>query len=151
MHATVTKIKHRTEPPPPPFNNKSWGGDQEIFVEIQRKVLMSKGTAGYWEEICRWAQSICAVRMPRTTHATCSSGNLCAAPRNCLSQLRHPRCGEGDAQPSDYNTSGDNEDKRLQPHHFRITNDDLHFKGLLPTCAPAVSAQQGHGDLRRML
>lgn len=50
VRATVTKIKRQVEKHP--FNNESWGGDQEIFVENQRKVLRSKGTAGYWEEIC---------------------------------------------------------------------------------------------------
>lgn len=40
--------------------------------------------------------------------------------------------------------SGDSEDKRQQPHHFHITNDSLHFKGLLPTLAPVFLSQQGH-------
>lgn len=85
------------------------------------------------------------------TDAAHFPGKLRPAPQNCLSQLPQPRRGEGDAQPSGYDTSGDNEDKRLQPHHFCTTNDDLHFKGLLPTFAPAVSAQQGHWDLCPML
>lgn len=46
--------------------------------------------------------------------------------------------------------SGDNE-KSLQPHQFHITRDDLHFKGLLPTIAPAASAHKGHWDLCCML
>lgn len=53
--------------------------------------------------------------------------------------------GAGNTRPS--TASGDSEDKRLQPHHFHITNDSLHFKGWLPPLAPAFSAQQGHWDL----
>lgn len=47
--------------------------------------------------------------------------------------------------------SEDSEDKRLQPHHFHITNGSLHFKGLLSTLAPAFSAQRGNWDLCPML
>lgn len=93
MHATVTKIKYRIEKHR--FNNESWGGDQEIFIENQRKVLRSKGTAGYWEEICRWVQSIRAAGMLRTTRATCFSGKLCTAPKTAQVSSITPGVGRG--------------------------------------------------------
>lgn len=61
-------------------------------------------------------------------------------------RFHHPPCMEGYTQPSDCNTRGDNEDKRLQPHYFCITKDNLHFKGLFPIIK-SVSARQGHWDL----
>lgn len=79
----------------------------------------------------------------------CSSGKLCAALQNCTSQLHHPAAGREHLDL--LMTSGDSEDKRPQPHHFHITNDSLHFKGLLPTLAPAFSAQQGHWNCCPML